>query len=187
MKSSPPQKTRITLLLYAGFSTIVSSVIISQTGSVDGKGYSRPAFKGESILTLLFGALLIALYFISDRFPGTYRDISPDYHTVEYDFSEQFIRHVVEQMYLVECFIFEQGMLGDQIPFKRIEYPEIIAREPALVFEKPDETLLIIELFHLANGKYINSDEVVVERGHQQFYLRLVPIPAAMEYKHITE
>jgi hypothetical protein len=124
--------------------------------------------------------------FISDRFSGTYSDVKADYHTVEYDFAEQFIRHVVEQMYLVECFIFEQGMLGEQIPFKRIEYPEIIARGPALVFEKPDETLLIIELFHLANGKYINSDEVIVERDHQQYYLRLVPIPEATQFQQIT-
>jgi hypothetical protein len=75
----------------------------------------------------------------------------------------------------------------DQLPFKHIDFPEVIARGPALVFEKADETLLIIELFHLANGKYINSDEVIVEREHQQYYLRLVPISEALQFRQITE
>jgi hypothetical protein len=187
MENGPPKKAKISPLLYAAAGLIGSGLFSAYTGYMPVREGSHPRSGGDSILTILVGTLLFALYFISDRFPGTYRDLKTDYHTVEYDFAEQFIRHVAEQMYSVECFIFEQEMLCDQIPFKRIEYPEIRARGPALVFEKSDETLLVIELFHLANGKYINSDEVIVEREHQQYYLRLVPISEALQFRQITE
>jgi hypothetical protein len=188
MENWPPKKPKITLLLYFGFALIISGLISVNTGYTEGKGTPpHPISQGDSILTILIGALIIGLYFISDRFPGTYDDLSADYHTVEYCFAEQFIDHVVERTHLVECFTLEDKTLRGQILFKRIDFPEIRARAPALVFEKSDGALLVIELFHLANGKYVNSNEVVLERAHQQYYLRLVPIQEATEFQQIAK
>jgi hypothetical protein len=134
MENRPPRKAKISLQLYASAGLIGSGLFSASTGYTPVREGSHPRSGGDSILTILVGALLFALYFISDRFPEIYRDFKTDCHTVEYDFAEQFIQHVVEQTHLVECFIFEQEMVGDQIPYKRIEFPEIKARGPSTRF-----------------------------------------------------
>src|SRR3979409_822287 len=145
MENLNPQKPKIEILLYFGSGFILKGLYSAYTGRDEGRVYSRFASLDSSILIILIGALLIALYFISDRFPGTYWDLKDNYHTVEYDFAEQFIQRIVDRTHLVECFIFKREVVGDQIPFKRIEYPELRAKGPALIFENSDEARLVIE------------------------------------------
>jgi hypothetical protein len=64
MENLNPQKPKIEILLYFGSGFILKGLYSAYTGRDEGRVYSRFASLNSSILIILIGALLIALYFI---------------------------------------------------------------------------------------------------------------------------